>query len=466
MGLAIAVVGGLGADAVCRFLRGHARIDRRAALAVAALGAGLIAFLLVVNPMGQLRTAAYAFFPHPLRYAEARQVALDATLRAGALLATAAAVVVAGAAWRTWLRRRDRATAGRASRATLPSTAVGVGLVALVAVDLVGFASGWNVQSPRDDLFPTGPGIAALQEASAQHRTAGADGAGHANANLEYGIDDLRIRGFLTARQRALLDAAGARFLSTTRWKLDPQCAEEWDPWLTVAGVRTVIAPTDGPPAPPGWTERDAGPVRLLDNPHARPHVSAVGTAEAVPPGTALPRLAALASEHGTAVFRDVAVIEAQEPAALPDDSTAEVVGSQTQGARTTARVRSDGGAVLVALDAAVPGWCAEIDGAPAPVVTVDHLFTGVVVPPGEHVVELRYRAPGAITGRALSVAAVLALLCWGAPRPPRPSEPEPPRRLNLRPARCAPAGSTRSARRSAAPRHGPPRGGPGRTPR
>ena len=37
------------------------------------------------------------------------------------------------------------------------------------------------------------------------------------------------------------------------------------------------------------------------------------------------------------------------------------------------------------------PGWIAEIDGKPAPVLRADVLFRGVEVPPGEHRVVFRY---------------------------------------------------------------------------
>ena len=37
------------------------------------------------------------------------------------------------------------------------------------------------------------------------------------------------------------------------------------------------------------------------------------------------------------------------------------------------------------------PGWIAEIDGKPAPVLRADVLFRGVEVPPGHHRVVFRY---------------------------------------------------------------------------
>ena len=45
----------------------------------------------------------------------------------------------------------------------------------------------------------------------------------------------------------------------------------------------------------------------------------------------------------------------------------------------------------LVLADLAYPGWRARMDGAPAPILTVDGVFRGVEVPAGEHVIEFRY---------------------------------------------------------------------------
>lgn len=68
----------------------------------------------------------------------------------------------------------------------------------------------------------------------------------------------------------------------------------------------------------------------------------------------------------------------------------------------------------------------ATIDGAPAPVVPVNHAFCGVVVPPGEHLVVLSYDPWEIYLGLAIS-AASLALVAWQVMRhawPARASQP------------------------------------------
>ena len=70
--------------------------------------------------------------------------------------------------------------------------------------------------------------------------------------------------------------------------------------------------------------------------------------------------------------------------------------------------------AFLVVRDVFLPGWHATIDGASAPILTVDSLFRGVVVPPGNHRVEFFYRPRWlrlALAGSSVSIG-VLGL--WG----------------------------------------------------
>jgi hypothetical protein len=52
------------------------------------------------------------------------------------------------------------------------------------------------------------------------------------------------------------------------------------------------------------------------------------------------------------------------------------------------------------------PGWCAEVDGRPAPVLAADGVFRAVALPPGDHTVVFRY-APS-----SLRWGLVLTLLC------------------------------------------------------
>ena len=65
--------------------------------------------------------------------------------------------------------------------------------------------------------------------------------------------------------------------------------------------------------------------------------------------------------------------------------------------------------AVLNHLDA--PGWRVTIDGAPAEKLTIDGIFRGVVVPPGEHRIEWDYSPPFFVLSASVSMATLLLLV-------------------------------------------------------
>jgi len=63
----------------------------------------------------------------------------------------------------------------------------------------------------------------------------------------------------------------------------------------------------------------------------------------------------------------------------------------------------------LVVLDGYDPDWRATVDGQAAPLVRANLLFRAVALPPGRHVVDLRYRPRSAVAGAVVSVAGLLA---------------------------------------------------------
>ncbi|MCS6802265.1 MAG: YfhO family protein [Chloroflexota bacterium] len=73
-------------------------------------------------------------------------------------------------------------------------------------------------------------------------------------------------------------------------------------------------------------------------------------------------------------------------------------------------------------LESAYPGWTAQVDGRPAPLITVDGVLVGVPLSAGQHVVELAYRPASFAVGAALSAAAwlVVALTLLRRRSPPR----------------------------------------------
>jgi hypothetical protein len=79
--------------------------------------------------------------------------------------------------------------------------------------------------------------------------------------------------------------------------------------------------------------------------------------------------------------------------------------------------VRSDGPGYLVTRDSFARGWTAAVDGRPAPVLRANGKQRAVAVPAGRHVVDLRYRPPGLMTGLVLAGAAAAACVAlWVRP--------------------------------------------------
>jgi hypothetical protein len=69
--------------------------------------------------------------------------------------------------------------------------------------------------------------------------------------------------------------------------------------------------------------------------------------------------------------------------------------------------VKSTGNALVVVADAWHPGWRAELDGAPVPILRTNVAFRGVAVGPGDHVLTMRYRPTSLLVGAVISAASL-----------------------------------------------------------
>ncbi|MBM4436845.1 MAG: YfhO family protein [Actinobacteria bacterium] len=216
----------------------------------------------------------------------------------------------------------------------------------------------------------------------------------------------------------ALLSAAGSERATTPGFAADPALDEparqrllaERLPLLTRAGVRYV---TSGVPlSVPGLVERYAG---RLATPDWAGVEQALYVYEAA---TWQPRAWVT---HGWRVDPpDPARLGAagevsldQDPGIAPGTSTTagDAVVALAYGPETVAlTVRLAHPGVVVVNEAMSPGWSARVNGAPAPVLTVNGLMRGVAAPAGTHAIELRYAPPGLRTGVAVSLVATGAL--------------------------------------------------------
>jgi hypothetical protein len=114
------------------------------------------------------------------------------------------------------------------------------------------------------------------------------------------------------------------------------------------------------------------------------------------------------------------ALVERRGDGALPGGAGGGVCRANFVNGRTTrVDVAGCGGGFLVTTETVAPGWSAALDGAPAELYTVNGVFQGVFVPPGDHVVTLTYLPRSFVVGSAVSIAAVLAI-AFAAVRLPR----------------------------------------------
>lgn len=121
--------------------------------------------------------------------------------------------------------------------------------------------------------------------------------------------------------------------------------------------------------------------------------------------------------------FRHAALVETDEVLAVQrslaaaandaDDAGTTEIRAETPGSVTIATTGTSP-ALLVLADLAYPGWRAEVDGEPAPVLTVDGVLRGVVVPAGAHVVGFRYRPSSLLVGMLVTIVALAALVPYG----------------------------------------------------
>ncbi|NUM55061.1 MAG: YfhO family protein [Candidatus Hydrogenedentes bacterium] len=95
----------------------------------------------------------------------------------------------------------------------------------------------------------------------------------------------------------------------------------------------------------------------------------------------------------------------------LDDTPTGEAVIEEWRSQLVRIRAHAQKECALVLADAYFPGWEATVDGAPATIFPAYHLFRGVHVPQGEHIIEFTYRPASFRYGLFISFVA-LAIAC------------------------------------------------------
>jgi hypothetical protein len=104
-------------------------------------------------------------------------------------------------------------------------------------------------------------------------------------------------------------------------------------------------------------------------------------------------------------------------PGAQPGpDCSGTITWQERAPERLALDVQSQQACVLVLSELAYPGWRATIDGAETPLLRADGLLRGLVLPAGEHRIELVFRPTIVYWGWAITLASLLAialLILW-----------------------------------------------------
>lgn len=187
---------------------------------------------------------------------------------------------------------------------------------------------------------------------------------------------------------------------------------EARDRYLRRAWVRYFVTPR----APTGGGREIArlgafGPTALYEGPLPSPRAAIVTESMVLPEANAqTDRLFSEDFDPASVVLLEA---EPPPPAGRPGPhlpASAEVVRENTDEVDVGARVPGTGGYLLLA-DSFAPGWRAEVDGEPAPVLRANGLFRAVRLTPGEHMVRFVYRPRAFYAGAAVSALATLLLV-------------------------------------------------------
>jgi hypothetical protein len=184
--------------------------------------------------------------------------------------------------------------------------------------------------------------------------------------------------------------------------------------FLRLQAVRYIVTSFPLPPADVRPVARDPDlPIAVVELRDALPRAYVAWRWKVAPePEQALRLALSSGFEAGAEVVLDREPFETaggtRDVSLPPAAGTVDHAAWKTAGASFELALERPG--VLVVTDTWFPGWRAEVDGAPAPLLVANGYQRGVALGPGRHRVELAYRPASFTIGLAVSCAAGLAL--------------------------------------------------------
>lgn len=224
------------------------------------------------------------------------------------------------------------------------------------------------------------------------------------NVAAHFGLES--VNGYHSAKLRIYQDMLDATSQGSTSGVTSPFM------W-SLLNVKYIITPQElGPP--PAFRSQEENALVYV-NEQRTPRAYFVARAERADAKTIVGKLKAADFNP-----RQVAYLETTPPAgidsAAAENATVQITGKTFHEMKM--KTRSSATGLLVVSEIYYPSWKAYIDGKEVPILKTDYILRSIVVPAGEHTIEMRYVSEKFETGKTLSLASnvlVLALLGLGA---------------------------------------------------
>ncbi len=292
-------------------------------------------------------------------------------------------------------------------------------LIALTCAELILTGWGFNPAVDASILETHAPWLEAASERGGRITVLQQDTL--PDSHMLFVLSDVRGLDFKTARYERYLDASGARI----PWIANGVLLEDAGPLITALDVQTIVTANRHIVAREEAQESMStvavyGDLTLLQPARTLPRATMFFDAEVAGSDEATARVLAADPES---VFTRVVLAHSPEARDAIDalggeDSRFIVVENTTQPERLAWTVTTDRPGLLFVSDAYYPGWTASIDGQPADILRANIAFRAVLVPAGEHQIEMRYeprsfRYGAAISLVALALTAAIAMLSF-----------------------------------------------------
>lgn len=293
--------------------------------------------------------------------------------------------------------------------------------IALLSVDLLGFADGFHAAIPKAQSFPDVPELAVIRADQDIVRVAGWLDTLLPNTALVYGLQDFRGYDGIGVRHYTSLLDVGFHFNGSTHQLVNMATPH----LLDLLNIKYVLTPPEIVLAADRFQLLQDGLTRVYLNLRVQPRAFLVDEYTVLDGDEARRAIRA-----GLDLTR-VAVTDRPLGAALEPQRASGAVGTahirKYADESVAITTRADGRRLLVLSDVFYPGWVATVDGAEAPIHRTNYAFRGVSVPAGEHTVTFRYRPASVLYGAYGSVAgmAIFVLLLWRPHRGQRPRNGE-----------------------------------------